>query len=134
MLHLLRRTLPVLCLATAAACSAANASYTATSIPAPAVDAPLEKTKGLQQIAVVAGGCFWGIQAVFQHTKGVQTAAMTELLEISARRMIYVSCEPKSLARDLNRLTEHGYRITDVQPFDMFPQTDEVETVIKLES
>lgn len=65
--------------------------------------------------------------------KGVQAQAMTELLEIGAPRLIYVSCDPKSLARDLNKFTEHGYRITAVQPFDMFPQTDEVETVVRLE-
>lgn len=65
--------------------------------------------------------------------KGVQAQAMTELLAIGAPRMIYMSCEPKSLARDLNKFTEHGYRITNVQPFDMFPQTEEVETVVKLE-
>lgn len=65
--------------------------------------------------------------------KGVQAQAMTELLEIRAPRLIYVSCDPKSLARDLNKFTEHGYRITAVQPFDMFPQTDEVETVVRLE-
>jgi peptide-methionine (S)-S-oxide reductase len=40
------------------------------TIPDPAVDAPLANAKG-QQTAVIAGGCFWGIQAVFQHVKGV---------------------------------------------------------------
>jgi tRNA (uracil-5-)-methyltransferase len=58
---------------------------------------------------------------------------MTELLEIGARQVIYVSCEPKSLTRDLDKLTQQGYRVTHVQPFDMFPQTEEVETVVKLE-
>jgi len=65
--------------------------------------------------------------------KGVQAQAMAELLEIGARRLIYVSCEPASLARDLVRLTDAGYRVTDIQPFDMFPQTAEVETVVGLE-
>ena len=51
-------------------CSAA-AAYAAT-IPDPAVDTPLAKTKG-EQTAVLAGGCFWGIQAVFQHVKGVSS-------------------------------------------------------------
>ncbi len=65
--------------------------------------------------------------------KGVQKQAMTELLEIGARRIIYVSCEPTSLARDLDHLTRHGYHVSALQPFDMFPQTDEVETVVRLE-
>ena len=49
-------------------CSAA-ATFAAT-IPDPAVDTPLARAKG-EQTAVLAGGCFWGIQAVFQHVKGV---------------------------------------------------------------
>jgi len=50
------------------ACSAGDRANSA--LPTPAVDAPIASTSG-QQIAVIAGGCFWGIQAVFQHTKGV---------------------------------------------------------------
>ena len=42
-------------------------------LPNPAVDAPLAAKSG-KQTAVVAGGCFWGIQAVFQHVKGVRSA------------------------------------------------------------
>ena len=51
-----------------AACSSIAAS--ARSIPDPAVDAPLASSKG-EQIAVLAGGCFWGVEAVFEHVKGV---------------------------------------------------------------
>ncbi len=65
--------------------------------------------------------------------KGVQAEAMSELLAIGARRIIYVSCEPTSLTRDLDKLTQDGYRVSNVQPFDMFPQTEEVETVVQLE-
>jgi len=50
------------------ACSAADRSSSA--VPNPAVDAPLAAAKS-EQTAVVSGGCFWGIQAVFQHVKGV---------------------------------------------------------------
>jgi peptide-methionine (S)-S-oxide reductase len=47
-----------------------NAGGPAVAIPKPSVDAPLASTKG-QQTAVLAGGCFWGIQAVFERLKGV---------------------------------------------------------------
>ena len=53
------------------ACTAS--ARTATPVPAPAVDAPRAAVSGKQTI-VVAGGCFWGIQAVFQHVKGVVSA------------------------------------------------------------
>ena len=51
----------------------AAASEQAQALPKPAVDESLAKTPG-QQTAVVAGGCFWGVQAVFQHVKGVVSA------------------------------------------------------------
>ncbi len=51
-----------------AACSSVRAS--ATAVPDPTVDAPLATVKG-EQTAVLAGGCFWGVEAVFEHVKGV---------------------------------------------------------------
>ena len=51
----------------------ANAAEGGIALPNPSVDAPLASTPG-KQTAVVAGGCFWGIQAVFQHVKGVKEA------------------------------------------------------------
>jgi peptide-methionine (S)-S-oxide reductase len=51
------------------ACSASTTASTVT-IPDPVLDAPLAATKG-EQTAVLAGGCFWGIEAVFEHVKGV---------------------------------------------------------------
>jgi peptide-methionine (S)-S-oxide reductase len=59
--------LAVLCCGGLAAC---NASSAAVAIPSPAVDLPLAAAKGSETV-VVAGGCFWGIQAVFEHVKGV---------------------------------------------------------------
>lgn len=51
------------------ACGTAAATA-AGALPNPVIDAPLATTKG-EQTAVVAGGCFWGVQAVFEHVKGV---------------------------------------------------------------
>jgi 23S rRNA (uracil1939-C5)-methyltransferase len=65
--------------------------------------------------------------------KGVQAGVLNALVESSPPRLIYVSCEPNSLARDLDRLVAAGYRVASAQPFDMFPQTEEVETVVLLQ-
>jgi peptide-methionine (S)-S-oxide reductase len=50
-------------------CKTANA-IAGSSLPNPIIDAPLAASKG-EQTAVIAGGCFWGVQAVFEHVKGV---------------------------------------------------------------
>ncbi|MBI4529794.1 MAG: 23S rRNA (uracil(1939)-C(5))-methyltransferase RlmD [Deltaproteobacteria bacterium] len=65
--------------------------------------------------------------------KGIQPAAMDALISLQVPRMIYVSCDPVTLARDLDRLAGRGYQPLRIQPFDMFPQTEQVETVTLLE-
>lgn len=50
-----------------------RAARTNTSFPKPLLDQPIATLKG-QQVAVLSGGCFWGVQAVFQHTRGVLSA------------------------------------------------------------
>jgi tRNA/tmRNA/rRNA uracil-C5-methylase (TrmA/RlmC/RlmD family) len=50
-----------------------------------------------------------------------------------SNRLIYVSCNPATLARDLSRL-QNKYHIVVVQPLDMFPQTAEIETVTVLQA
>lgn len=61
----------IACMIVTPGCKAATAA--SVSIPDPVIDAPLAAAKG-KQTAVIAGGCFWGIQAVFQHVKGVTKA------------------------------------------------------------
>jgi peptide-methionine (S)-S-oxide reductase len=63
----------ILILAAAVIGHRANAAEGAIALPDPAVDASLAAKSG-KQTAVLAGGCFWGIQAVFQHVKGVKDA------------------------------------------------------------
>ena len=55
------------------------------------------------------------------------------LLELRAKRLVYVSCDPHTLARDLKVLVAGGYSITSVEAFDMFPQTHHVECVAHLQ-
>ncbi|HWP58162.1 MAG TPA: 23S rRNA (uracil(1939)-C(5))-methyltransferase RlmD [Candidatus Acidoferrales bacterium] len=64
--------------------------------------------------------------------KGLRADIIAPLVALKAPRLIYVSCNPQTLARDLNRLSEHGYGVRFIQPFDMFPQTPEVENVALL--
>ncbi len=65
---------------------------------------------------------------------GAAAAVLTQIAELSPRRVIYVSCNPETLARDLAILKGVGYRASRAQPVDMFPQTPHVETVVQLEA
>ncbi|MCL6431102.1 MAG: 23S rRNA (uracil(1939)-C(5))-methyltransferase RlmD [Anaerolineae bacterium] len=60
---------------------------------------------------------------------GVAPKALAGLVARRPGRIIYVSCDPGSLARDLRALLGHGYRLEVVQPVDLFPHTHHVETV-----
>jgi 23S rRNA (uracil1939-C5)-methyltransferase len=63
---------------------------------------------------------------------GLSPITIQELGRILAPRLFYVSCDPATLARDLSRLSSFGYRIRRIQPFDMFPQTAHLETLVEL--
>ncbi|MGM0899098.1 MAG: 23S rRNA (uracil(1939)-C(5))-methyltransferase RlmD [Bacillota bacterium] len=61
--------------------------------------------------------------------KGCDEALLQTMLEQKPERIVYVSCNPATLARDLRILEDGGYRTQEVQPVDMFPQTTHVECV-----
>lgn len=61
---------------------------------------------------------------------GMNPAALKALLGYAPRRIVYVSCDPATLARDAKRFGEAGYHIENVQPVDMFPQTYHIECVV----
>ena len=64
---------------------------------------------------------------------GCHPRAIASLVSLAPSRVAYVSCDPPSLARDLDQLTAGGYEVESVQPVDMFPQTYHVESVTILE-
>lgn len=57
---------------------------------------------------------------------------LSSLIRLSPSRLVYISCGPESLARDLKYLTKHHYEVKKIQPVEMFPFTEHVETVTLL--
>jgi 23S rRNA (uracil1939-C5)-methyltransferase len=60
---------------------------------------------------------------------GIERHALDALLQIKPQIIAYVSCDPSTLARDAARLINGGYRLADVTPFDLFPQTYHIESI-----
>jgi 23S rRNA (uracil1939-C5)-methyltransferase len=63
---------------------------------------------------------------------GLEPDALKHLNRIGSERIIYISCEPPTLARDLAAFVAAGYEISSVQLFDLFPQTFHIESVVRL--
>ncbi|MEA4872289.1 MAG: 23S rRNA (uracil(1939)-C(5))-methyltransferase RlmD, partial [Synergistaceae bacterium] len=61
---------------------------------------------------------------------GCDPRVIASIIKISPQKIVYVSCGPATLARDIKSLISNGYVIKTIQPFDMFPQTGHVETVV----
>lgn len=63
---------------------------------------------------------------------GASKDFLRSLVTLSPQKIVYVSCNPVTLARDLSFLTRKGYKVKKIQPVDMFPHTEHVETVALL--
>lgn len=64
---------------------------------------------------------------------GLDPQARQELLRAKPKRLLYISCMPSTLARDLAAFVEQGYQLKSCRAYDMFPQTTHVETVVLIE-
>lgn len=58
---------------------------------------------------------------------------MSSVITLNPKRVVYVSCNPETQARDLKYMVKHGYKVEEAWPFDLFPWTEHVETVTLLQ-
>ena len=63
---------------------------------------------------------------------GSDEAFLSSVVKLAPKKVVYVSCNPETLARDLKYLTRHGYQDVECQPCDMFPFTKHVEAICLL--
>ena len=65
--------------------------------------------------------------------KGLSQEVIEGIADLAPKRLVYISCNPATLARDIRVLNEHFYHFMDGMAFDMFPRTAHVESVVLLE-
>ena len=65
--------------------------------------------------------------------KGIDQQVVDAMVKMAPRRIVYVSCDPATLARDLKRLEEQGYKTMEAEALDMFPRCHHVESVAYLD-
>ena len=63
---------------------------------------------------------------------GSDEAFLSSVVKLSPKRVVYVSCGPDTLARDLKYLVKKGYKVEEATPFDLFPMTAHTEVVVAL--
>lgn len=77
-------------------------------------------------------GVYADVIVVDPPRKGCDETLLDTMIQMAPQRIVYVSCDSATLARDLKILCEKGYELTKVRPVDMFPMTGHVETVVLL--
>ena len=81
---------------------------------------------------LLAGGVRPDVVVVDPPRAGCEQKVLAAICEVQPERVVYVSCNPASLARDLAFMEQHAYKVLIVQPVDMFPMTSHVESVVLL--
>ena len=96
---------------------------------------------GLDNCRFIAGDCFEVLDSIEDKPEvivvdpprvGIREDALDKIISYGVDQIVYISCNPKSLAENLAAFQSRGYRIESVKPFDNFPGTKHVETVCLL--
>jgi len=103
------------------------------------------KRNGIENARFLAGSARTGVRPLLEQAgkpdvvvidpprSGLSQKIVRRVLECEAKRIVYVSCNPTTLAPNAAQLTEAGYTLRRVKPVDMFPQTPHIECVALLE-
>ncbi|MBX3010085.1 MAG: class I SAM-dependent RNA methyltransferase [Caldilineaceae bacterium] len=111
--------------ATATADAQVNVNQAGVSERVRLITAPVEQA--LRQPALHQSP--WDALVLDPPRTGVTPQALADLLALGAPTIVYISCDPATLARDAQQIGAHGYQLRYAQPLDMFPQTHHVETL-----
>lgn len=122
-------------------------SVTAIEVNEEAVQNALENVQcnGIENVRVLGGDAGQFMQRLAESGEsadvvftdppraGCSKQFLQSLIALSPKKIVYISCNPESLSRDLYFLTQNGYAAEKIQPVDMFPYTKHVEVVVSLE-
>ena len=78
-------------------------------------------------------GLYADVICVDPPRKGCDAQCLATMVKMAPKRIVYVSCDSATLARDLKDLCANGYKLERICPVDMFPQTVHVETIVGLQ-
>lgn len=101
------------------------------------------KNNNICNVQSICGDCLKELPKILEQTRvdcivldparqGVDMAILESIANYKIKHIVYLSCNPATLTRDLEYLKSQGYRITFAKPYDMFPQTSNVETLVEL--
>lgn len=90
----------------------------------------------MRRLAAAPAGERAKVDVVFMDPprSGSSEAFLEAVTLLAPKRVVYISCDPHTLGRDLDYMRKHGYRPIECQPVDMFPYTDKIECVVMLEN
>lgn len=89
----------------------------------------IEADAGKYMVALAEEGQHVDVVFMDPPRAGSDMPFLNSLITLAPKKVVYISCNPETQARDLRVLTKNGYRVTYIQPFDMFPHTQHVECV-----